>query len=198
MQKNSNWLIAGILFVGAVIGILFVAVFTSVIHWAGTNEFCGTFCHDMTRVYAAYHRGSHGRSPSGMTAGCSDCHLKYHSNEHIGPVDYSLMLVDKCISASSSAWGWVRGTMNTDEKQITIAPELSKKVHEHMIKQDFSTLIAISRMLPRLPRLLQDVRSQEAVRRPDPQEHDPGQEGRLPRLPPECRSRLPAGQVMAL
>lgn len=139
MQKNSNWLIAGILFVGAVIGILFVAVFTSVIHWAGTNEFCGTFCHDMTRVYAAYHRGSHGRSPSGMTAGCSDCHLKYHSNEHIGPIDYSLMLVDKCFSASSSAWGWVRGTMNTDEKQITIAPELSKKVHEHMIKQDFST-----------------------------------------------------------
>lgn len=139
MNKNSKWYAAGICLIGAVIGIIFVGVLTSVVHWAGTEKFCGTFCHSMDATYAAYKKGLHYKTPSGVTANCSDCHLKYHSNEHIGPIDYVGMLVDKAIAGSSSAWGEIRGTMSTPEKQIAMREELATKVHAQMIDRNFST-----------------------------------------------------------
>ncbi len=139
MENKSKWFISGILLIGAVVGILFLSVVVSVVNWAGTTEFCGTFCHDMEVVYTAYKKGQHARTPSGKTANCSDCHLAYHSNEHIGPVDYVFMLVDKAKSGSVSAWGFVRGRMNTVEKQVAMRPELIETVHNHMKHQDFST-----------------------------------------------------------
>ena len=44
MEKNSVWYLAGICLIGVVIGIIFVGVLTSVVHWAGTEKFCGEFC----------------------------------------------------------------------------------------------------------------------------------------------------------
>lgn len=139
MEKKGKWFISGLLLVGFVIGIVFVAVFVKAIQWAGSTEFCGTFCHSMDAVYLAYQRGQHGRTPSGVTAGCSDCHLKYHSDHEVGPVTYVAMLYNKVLDASSSAWGEVRDTMNTPQKQIDMRPILAKKVHEHMLHQGFST-----------------------------------------------------------
>ena len=87
MEKNSKWYLAGICLIGVVIGIIFVGVLTSVVHWAGSVKFCGEFCHSMDLTYAAYKKGDHFRTASGGTAGCSDCHLKNHSNEHVGPIE---------------------------------------------------------------------------------------------------------------
>ncbi len=137
-MKNSKWYAAGLCLIGVVIGIVFVGALTSTVHWAGTNKFCGEFCHSMDMVYIAYKDGLHGRSPTGVTAGCSDCHLKYHSNEHIGPIDYALMLVDKARAGSKSGWGEIRGTLNTVEKQIERRPELAKEVHELFLERNFS------------------------------------------------------------
>ena len=41
MEKNSVWYLAGLCLIGVVIGIIFVGVLTSVVHWAGTEKFCG-------------------------------------------------------------------------------------------------------------------------------------------------------------
>lgn len=139
MKKNTNWYLAGVLLVGAVIGIIFVGVLTSVVHWAGSEKFCGTFCHSMDVTYAAYKQGMHHRTATGTKAGCSDCHLKYHSNEHVGPIDYALMLVDKAKAGSKSAWGEVRGTMSSEEKQVAMRPILAKEVHDHFLDMKFST-----------------------------------------------------------
>ena len=38
MEKNSVWYLAGICLIGVVIGIIFVGVLTSVVHWAGTES----------------------------------------------------------------------------------------------------------------------------------------------------------------
>ena len=43
-----------VLLIGAVIGIVFVGILTSVVHWAGSPKFCGEFCHSMDLTYAAY------------------------------------------------------------------------------------------------------------------------------------------------
>ena len=138
MEKNSKWYLAGICLIGVVIGIVFVAVITSVVHWAGTPKFCGEFCHSMDATYIAYKKGDHFRTASGATAGCSDCHLKNHSNEHIGPFDYVMMLADKAHAGSISLLGQIQGTMSTYEKQVEKRPELAKAVHQQMIDRNFS------------------------------------------------------------
>ena len=138
MEKNSVWYLAGICLIGVVIGIIFVGVLTSVVHWAGTEKFCGEFCHSMDVTYAAYTKGDHFRTPSGVTAGCSDCHLKNESNHFAGPIDYTALLIDKAIAGSKSLFGEIRGTMSTPEKQIEKRPEMATAVHQQMIDRNFS------------------------------------------------------------
>ncbi|MCI5851967.1 MAG: NapC/NirT family cytochrome c [Sutterellaceae bacterium] len=124
--------------VGAVIGIVAFGIFNSVVHWAGSTQFCGTFCHSMDYVYAAYHQGQHAATPSGYTAGCSDCHLKYGSHHSINGFQYVGMLVHKAQSGSKSFFGQVAGHLNTFDKQKELAPELSKEVHEWMKSTGFA------------------------------------------------------------
>ena len=138
MEKNSVWYLAGICLIGVVIGIIFVGVLTSVVHWAGTEKFCGEFCHSMDVTYAAYKKGDHFRTASGVTAGCSDCHLKNESNHFAGPIDYTALLIDKAIAGSKSLFGEIRGTMSTPEKQIEKRPEMATAVHQQMIDRNFS------------------------------------------------------------
>ena len=123
--------------IGIVVGIVGFGVFNSIIHWAGSTSFCGTFCHSMDYVYAAYHQGQHAQTPSGYTAGCSDCHLKYGSKHNVGGFEYIGMLTHKMISASGSAWGQVRGTLSNFDKQAEKAPELGKSVVSWMASTGF-------------------------------------------------------------
>ena len=138
MANNSKWYVAGVLLIGAVIGIVFVGILTSVVHWAGSPKFCGEFCHSMDVTYAAYKKGDHFRTASGVTAGCSDCHLKNESNHFAGPIDYTALLIDKAIAGSKSLFGEIRGTMSTPEKQIEKRPEMATAVHQQMIDRNFS------------------------------------------------------------
>lgn len=138
MKKDSPWYLALWCVVGVAIGIVFVGVLTSVVHWAGTEKFCGEFCHSMDVTYAAYQKGLHFRTASGATAGCSDCHLKNESNHFTGPIDYTALLIDKAIAGSKSLIGEIRGTMSTHEKQIEKRPEMATAVHQQMIDRNFS------------------------------------------------------------
>ena len=139
MSKNSKWYIAGILLIGVAIGIVFVGSLTSVVHWAGTNKFCGEFCHSMDLTYAAYKKGQHFQTASGATAGCSDCHLLNHSNPHVGPIDYTMLLLDKARAGTNSLIGEIQGSLNTPEKQLEKRKEMSEAVHKQMIERNFST-----------------------------------------------------------
>lgn len=138
MNKNSKWYVTGICLIGVVIGIVFVGVLTSVVHWAGSPKFCGEFCHSMDVTYMAYQKGQHFRTGSGVTAGCSDCHLKNHSNEHVGPIDYVALLLDKAHAGSVSLIGQIQGSLSTVEKQIDKRDEMAKAVREQMIERNFS------------------------------------------------------------
>ena len=50
MANNSKWYVAGVLLIGAVIGIVFVGILTSVVHWAGSPKFCGEFCLSLIHI----------------------------------------------------------------------------------------------------------------------------------------------------
>ena len=138
MEKNSKWYLALICLIGVVIGIVFVGVLTSVVHWAGSPKFCGEFCHSMDLTYVAYQKGDHFRTGSGATAGCSDCHLKNHSNEHVGPIDYVALLLDKAHAGSVSLVGEIQGSMSTHEKQLAMREHLAQEVYDQMIDRNFS------------------------------------------------------------
>ena len=52
-NKNGKWYGAGLVLVGAVSGGALVSAGTSVVHWSGSTEFCGAFCHSMDAACAS-------------------------------------------------------------------------------------------------------------------------------------------------
>ena len=138
MKKDSPWYLALWCVVGVAIGIVFVGVLTSVVHWAGTEKFCGEFCHSMDATYVAYQKGDHFRTASGATAGCSDCHLKNESNHFAGPIDYTALLIDKAIAGSKSLFGEIAGHLSTPEKQIEMRQEMAEAVHAQMMDRNWA------------------------------------------------------------
>ena len=126
-NKNGKWYGAGLVLVGAVIGVALVSAGTSVVHWSGSTEFCGTFCHSMDAAYASYKKGQHAQTFSGAKAECVDCHLKYESVHSISQAQVVGLLWHKAVSGSNSLWGEIRGTMSTPEKQKAMQNELSEK-----------------------------------------------------------------------
>lgn len=64
--------------IGFVLGIGSVIGFNTGIHMTGTIEFCGGACHSMrTFTLPEYQVSIHGNTRTGVTAGCSDCHLPH-------------------------------------------------------------------------------------------------------------------------
>lgn len=139
MNKNSIWFISGIGIIGFAIGILFIGSVSTVSHWAGTPKFFGEFCHSMNLVNKAYKKGLHYQTASGVTVGCTDCHLLNKFNEHNGPVDYTLMMIDKAKAGTNSLVGEIQGTLSTPEKQMVMRQILSSEVHEQMKERSYST-----------------------------------------------------------
>ena len=158
MDNNSKWYVAGVLLIGAVIGIVFVGILTSVVHWAGSPKFCGEFCHSMDLTYAAYKKGQHYMTGSGATAGCSDCHLLNHSNEHVGPLDYTALLFDKARAGSISLLGQIQGSLSTHEKQLEKRKEMAER-QEAVHRQDAPESRQGSEEACRLPGLPSEGRS---------------------------------------
>ena len=126
-NKNSKWFASGLVLGGIVVGGALVSAGTAVVHWSGSTQFCGTFCHSMDRVYAAYQHGLHGKTNVGVEVGCVDCHLKYESEKSISQAQVVGLLWHKAMSGSASLWGEIRGTMSTPEKQKAMQNELSEK-----------------------------------------------------------------------
>jgi len=138
-KKHYRWVLAVALLIGLVAGIVTVGVTTSAVHWSGSTAFCSTGCHSMDWVAAAYQRSPHFKNASGVTAGCTDCHLKYESTKHISPFQYVGLLVHKATSGSVSAWGEVRGTLSTEAKWEAEREHLSKRVTDWMESTNFMT-----------------------------------------------------------
>ena len=138
MSKNHKWYLAGTVMVGVAVGIVFCGAFSNVMHWAGSTPFCGEFCHSMDVTYAAYKKGLHYNTRTGMHAGCSDCHLLNYANEHNNPIQYTAMLLDKANAGTHSLIGEIQGSLSTPEKQIAERERMAKHVRDQMMERNFS------------------------------------------------------------
>ena len=138
-NKNGKWYGAGLVLVGAVIGVALVSAGTSVVHWSGSTQFCGTFCHSMDAAYASYQKGQHAATHSGFKAECVDCHLKYESVHSISQAQVVGLLWHKAVSGTNSLIGEITGTLDTPEKQIQHRPVMAENVTNWMKSVNYIT-----------------------------------------------------------
>ncbi len=137
MSQTGKWGTFWILVIGIVVGILCTAGLVGVVQRAGTDKFCTGWCHSMDGVTYAWKQGQHARTPSGYTAGCSDCHLLNETNRPLTPVAYVELLFAKAKAGSISGFGELRGTLNTPQMWLEKRPELSKAVNDWMVSYNF-------------------------------------------------------------
>ena len=119
------------LIVGIVAGIASIAVTNAAVHWSGSNEFCSSACHSMQWAAEAYRRSPHYASHSGVTAGCGDCHIPYHSTDP-GALQYVAMLAYKAKVGTRDAIAQARGVIDTKDKWEKARAGYSEEVKEWM------------------------------------------------------------------
>lgn len=109
-----------------VVGIVFWGSFNTAMEMTNSNAFCIS-CHEMEKnAYQDYMGTHHYKNPSGVRAGCPDCHV---------PRDWAHMLVRK-IGASNELLHKLLGTIDTRKKYLKRRPKLAQKVWQSMKDTD--------------------------------------------------------------
>ncbi|MEG1832347.1 MAG: NapC/NirT family cytochrome c [Burkholderiaceae bacterium] len=137
-KKHYRWVLFWMLILGLGLGVAGVGVTTEMVHWSGSTQFCSTACHNMTWVAEAYQRGAHAKTPSGVTAGCADCHIPYESSSP-NPFQYVALLAYKAKAGARDVYHTALGTISTEQKWEANRERLSTGVEEWMVSNKFMT-----------------------------------------------------------
>lgn len=119
----KKWLIPGVLFIA--VGIIFTASFNVALDYTNTTEFC-TSCHSMKVNLTELQERVHWKSPSGVHAGCADCHV---------PKAFLPKMKAK-ILAAKDVWHELLGTIDTPEKYEARRWDMANRVWEKMKATD--------------------------------------------------------------
>ena len=115
-----------VFFSGLVVGALLLAFSSYTLEYTNRTEFCIS-CHEMEQVvYQEYLKSPHYNNASGVTAGCSDCHVP----KALGP-----KLVRKA-KAAREIYHKLIGTIDTPEKFELHREELANRVWAEMKAND--------------------------------------------------------------
>src|SRR5262245_2438724 len=106
-RPSTRWSVLSLLVIGLVIGVAATAGTAVMVEVTGTDKFCGTACHSMQWVAKEHRASVHGQNPSGVRAGCHDCHIPKH---------YPQLLWYKAKAGAKDAIGEMRGVIDTEEK----------------------------------------------------------------------------------
>jgi nitrate/TMAO reductase-like tetraheme cytochrome c subunit len=131
MKSRGWWGTLIVLVIGAAAGVVAIAATNSMVHWSSSNEFCSTACHSMQWVASAYERGPHAKTRTGVTAGCSDCHIPYESQK-ANAFQYVALLAYKAQAGMRDAYHEARGTIGTEQKWLAERERLSGQVKAFM------------------------------------------------------------------
>lgn len=115
-----------LLIIGGIGGILFWGGFNTAMEMTNTTEFCIS-CHEMgDNPYAEYRESIHYKNPSGVQAGCADCHV---------PKPWVHKVIRKIV-ASRELYHKALGTINTDEKFEAHRWKMATRVWDSMQATD--------------------------------------------------------------
>lgn len=106
-SPGDKWRGLALLVAGIVVGAAIVVGTQVMVGATGTNEFCGTACHEMRTALTELEESSHGRNRVGITASCHDCHI---------PHDYPANLILKARAGAKDVYHHLLGTIDTPEK----------------------------------------------------------------------------------
>ncbi len=107
-RPSASMSVFWLLVIGAVIGFAGTVGTQVAVAFSGTNEFCGTSCHSHAQfVYPEYKASVHFANRSGVSAGCSDCHV---------PHGYPAKLIYKAKAGIRDSIAEMRGVISTKEK----------------------------------------------------------------------------------
>lgn len=130
--------LASAVIAGLALGVVGVAATNEMVHWSGSTEFCSNACHSMQWVAEAYRRGPHYATPSGVVAGCADCHIPHHSGEP-GTLQYVSMLLYKAKAGTRDAIAEARGVIDTREEWERARGRYSDEVKAWMARTGAQT-----------------------------------------------------------
>ena len=122
----------------ALIGVLFVALTNHAVIWSSSDNFCGTMCHSMTWVAAAYHRGPHYINTVGVRASCGECHIPYDSG-HATTMEYVKLLLFKADRGGKDIWYEANRSISTKEEWEKRRPALSNTFESYLTKHNYVT-----------------------------------------------------------
>ena len=129
----SSW---GLGFVS--LGVLFVALTNHAVIWSSSDNFCGTMCHSMNWVAAAYHRSPHYINPVGVRASCGECHIPYDSG-HATTMEYIKLLLFKADRGGKDIWYEANRSMSTKEEWEKRRPALSNTFESYLTQHNYIT-----------------------------------------------------------
>lgn len=107
------------------IGVILFAGFNVALEATNTPEFCIS-CHTMRGNFEEYKKSPHYKNPSGVQAGCPDCHV---------PRAYGHKLVAKFMAAKD-VWHQMVGTIDTPEKFEAQRWAMANRVWDRMKASD--------------------------------------------------------------
>jgi len=123
-RKKTISYFSGLLLI--LLGVFLWGGFNTAMEATNTLKFCIS-CHEMeSTVYQDYKHSVHASNPSGVRAGCPDCHV---------PKEWFPKVVRK-IQASAEIYHWLAGTIDTREKFEARRPYLAQRVWDTMKNND--------------------------------------------------------------
>ena len=104
---SARWSVFALVVIGLLIGAGGTIGTQVMVAVTGSNEFCGGACHSMQWVAQEYKQSVHYANPTGIRAGCHDCHIPDH---------YPGLLWYKAKAGVHDAIEEMRGVISTEDK----------------------------------------------------------------------------------
>jgi cytochrome c-type protein NapC len=119
-----------------IVGVVLVALTNHAVNWSSSDKFCGTTCHSMTWVNAAYQRGPHHINNVGVRASCGECHIPYDSG-HATALEYVQLLLFKADRGAKDFWYEAKKSIATKEEWEKRRPALSSEFESYLTKHNY-------------------------------------------------------------
>jgi nitrate/TMAO reductase-like tetraheme cytochrome c subunit len=136
-RRRVLWIFSSAL-VFVIVGIVLVALTNHVVNWSSSDRYCGTTCHSMTWVNAAYQRGPHYINNIGVRASCGGCHIPYDSG-HATALEYVQLLLFKADRGAKDFWYEANKSIATKEEWEKRRPALSSEFESYLTRHNYIT-----------------------------------------------------------
>jgi cytochrome c-type protein NapC len=137
VRRRSLWIFSWAM-CSVFLGVVLVALTNHAVNWSSSDKYCGTTCHSMTWVAAAYHQRTHYINNVGVRASCGECHIPYDSS-HATATEYVKLLLFKADRGAKDFWYEANKSIATKEEWEKRRPVLTSSFESYLTKHSYVT-----------------------------------------------------------